>query len=425
MEANKIRVFITDLMKSKTTHAFYQEMLNAFLKQSDYKSDLTKENTEKLTKAFYKSYKNLLKHLNIGLIKSETNVLPEELEALIAQLAPAVLGKQQQLLMLKSILNYAKKHYNIDSPNIPVIVELKRDKPILTPVDLLKLPIVELLTTIVDSELTSPKKNLPLDAKLGRCALLIFLTVALTNTKELLLILNSPRDVFYVGGICYWQSKQEKGESTRFILSDVAVMALQQWTSLIKKKEFNVTNVTNVTNVIIAYLKSVSDFDWSDLSILKLRVLRKIDNVIRYGPVQYQMYLLPSTSQILPDHALMRLLTNKACNYFEPYQLEQNALGSNMQKYWRQQIKIKANAKFSSINETMAELQKIFVNLLQAPNNTKSRKDYLKLVNDAVNEKAKTDNPYLWLLCSWLFSLLKTGGTYKKRLKVSTTVDYV
>ncbi|MFT6907965.1 MAG: integrase [Oleiphilaceae bacterium] len=415
MATTKIRDFINELMNYGNQHPLYREVFDAFEKQNDHTIDEEIQNKNK--EAFFVSYKNLLGHLNKRFILSETKILPEELEALIAQLKPAVLNKQAQLLILQSLLNYAKKHHGINSPNIPSIVTLKRDKPILSPVDLVKLPIVEMLYTLLDNELITPNRTLSLDAKLGRAALFVYITVNVSKTQELLSILEYPQDIFYVGGICYWQSQKNKTASTRFILSDVAVMALQQWASLQERKPLK------ITACIIKYLNTTSEFNWSDLSILKLRTLRKIDNVLRYGPVQYQMYFLPSVSQALPEHAFMRVLTNKACLYSEPHLLETSDEGANVFMPWRKVIS--ENKSFIAIDITSKQLDDIFVKLLKLNENKETRANCLAAMSDELKSSEVKANPYLWLLSSWLFSLLKNGGTYKRRLKVSTIVDYV
>jgi integrase len=415
MATTKVRDFINELISKGNQHPFYLEVFDAFLKQNNHTIDEEIQNKDK--EAFFLSYKNLLGHLKKRFIQSATKVLPAELRALIAQLKPAVLNKQEQLLILQSLLNYAKKHHGIDSPNIPSIVTLKRDKPILSPVELVKLPIVEMLYTLLEKELFSPNRSLSLDAKLGRTAILVYITVNVSKTEDLLSILESPQEIFYVGGICYWQSQKNKTASTRFILSDVAVMALQQWSNLSEGKPLK------IAACIIKYLNTTSEFDWSDLSILKSRTLRKIDNILRYGPVQYQMYFLPSVSQALPEHAFMRILTNKACLYSEPHLIETSGKSSIAFKPWHKIIT--DNKGFIAIDFTLKQLDEILMRLLKLDENKETRANCLAAMSNELKSSEVKDNPYLWLLCSWLLSLLKNGGTYKRRIKVSTTVDYV
>lgn len=203
----KISSFINDLIIKDERHPLYQETLVAYLAKNCHTiCDESKGVDTK--KIFYSLYKNLLGHLKNHFLLSETNFIQEELESLISHLKPDVIGKQTQLLILQALLNYAKKQFNFDSPNIPVIVTLKRDKPILSPVELIKLPIVEQLNTIIDSELNVPSRMLTVDAKLGRTALLVYWTVGLSKTEELISILEFPQNIFYVGGLCYWQSEK-------------------------------------------------------------------------------------------------------------------------------------------------------------------------------------------------------------------------
>ncbi|MCL1143211.1 tyrosine-type recombinase/integrase [Shewanella gaetbuli] len=421
MENIKVRHFIKRLIETGKLHPLYREVFDAFVEQNEHAVEDDSESKvddaqSKIEADFYQSYKNLLGHLKKRFILSETKILPDELEALIAQLKPAVLSKQTQLLILQSILNYAKKHHGIDSPNIPSIVTLKRDKPILSPVELVKLPIVDMLYTLLDKELISPNRALSKNEKLGRAALLVYLTVNVSKTQELLSILEHPKDVFYVGGICYWQKQQTITAPKRYILSDVAVMALQQWVNVNQSS-------SKIQACIVKYLNTTSEFDWSDLSILKLRTLRKIHNILHLGPVQYQMYFLPSVSQALPEHPLMRILTNKACLHSEPHLLGVSERGTNKFNQWRHMVN--NNHCFIAIDITLKQLDDIFFKLNLLKERNEPRVTCLAFVSDMLQSSELTANPYLWLLCSWLFSLLKDGGTYKRRLKLATTVDYV
>ncbi|WP_445780157.1 tyrosine-type recombinase/integrase [Shewanella sp.] len=464
MEIIKVRHFIKNLYESGKFHPLYREVFDAYVKKDEFEDDTqskaeddtqskaeddtqskaeddtqskaeddtqskaeddtqskaeddTQSKAEedalrKVEEDFYQSYNNLLGHLKKRIILSETKFLPAELEALIAQLKPAVLSKQTQLLILQSILNYAKKHHGIDSPNIPSIITLKRDKPIISPVELVQLPIVDMLFSLLDKELMTPNRALSNNQKLGRSALLVYLTVNVSDTQELMSILEHPQDVFYVGGICYWQKQQITTAQSRFILSDVAVMALQQWANVKQ-------NVSKIQGCIVKYLNTTSEFDWSDLSMLKLSTLRKIHNILQLGPVQYQMYFLPSMSQALPDHAFMRILTDKACIYFEPHLLGASDLCTNEFKQLRHVAN--NNHCFIAIDTTLKQLDAIYSDLIKEA----SRSACLNTLSNKLKSLEVTANPYLWLLCSWLFSLLKNGGTYKRRLKLATAVDYV
>ena len=412
----KISSFINELIIKGDRHPLYQETFDAYLVQGCHTiRDAPKAVEAK--KFFSSSYKNLLGHFKNHFILSETNFIPEELEFLISNLKPDVLGKQSQLQILQAFLNYAKKQFGFDSPNIPVIVTLKRDKPILSPVELIKLPIVEQLNAIIDSDLNVPNRMLPVDAKLGRTALLLYWTVGVSKSEELISILESPQNIFYVGGVCYWQPDKRDKCSNRFILSDVAVVALQQWNVL------NVNKPFKIMDLLVKYLNSVSDLDWSALSILKLRTLRKIDNVLRYGPVQYQMYILPRVCQALPEHAFYRLLTDKACRNFEPRILEPSSDNLILSKPWKM---INAgDTPFVDIKITLKNFDKLFERLLKFRLENNVREKCINFMKNIIKKPEIAAVPYFWLLCSWLYSLLKHGGTSKSRLKLSTIIDYV
>ena len=98
MATTKIRYFINQLYSQGKLHPLNREVFDAFVKQNGHTIDKEKQN--KVKDAFFLSYKQLLGHVKTRFILSETKVLPEELTDLIAQLKPAVLNKQVQLLIL-------------------------------------------------------------------------------------------------------------------------------------------------------------------------------------------------------------------------------------------------------------------------------------------------------------------------------------
>ena len=422
MATTKVSAFIIQLSKEGKLHPLYIECRTAFLKSISPSIAVKNKKSEKIENEFFASYHNLLGHLKKEIKLSDNAFLPEELENVLAALKPEVLSKQAQLLILQSILNYAKKFLDIDSPNIPSIITLKRDKPMLTPVDLTKLPIVELINTQLSRELIAPHRDLDDKAKLGRLLLVLYYTVNIEKTEHLQLMVEYPQDIFYVGGICYWQCQNIKINSPRYVLSDMAVMALQQWHNVhhvaslaIKPSRFKAA--------LAYYLNYGSFFDWSDISLLKLRVLRRIENVLRYGAVQYRMYMLPGVCQPLPTNAFVRLLTGKVSANAEPYLSESISDKTKAFRDWS--TVANENTSFVSMEKTLEQLDKVYTELCKLVERNKPRADSLMAIAIILEQPSSKSNPYFWILCAWLYSLLKTGGTYKRRLKVSTTIDYV
>jgi integrase len=423
MATTKVSAFIIQLSTKGKLHPLYIECRAAFLNSVLPSSAVKNKKSEKIENAFFTSYHNLLGHLKKEIKLSDKVFLPDELENVLAALKPKVLSKQAQLLILQSILNYAKKFLGIDSPNIPSIITLKRDKPMLTPVDLTKLPIVNLINTQLSRELITPHRDLDEKAKLGRLLLVLYYTVNVEKTEHLQLMVEYPQDIFYVGGICYWQCQNTKINSPRYVLSDMAVMVLKQW----HDEHYGVVALSLKPNqfkpALVQYLNHGSYFDWSDISLLKLRVLRRIDNVLRYGPVQYKMYMLPGVCQPLPTHAFLRLLTGKAYAFAEPHLLETI---SDKTKAFREWSAVSnETASFVSVAKTLAHLNTVFTELAELGDRNKPRADCLSTIASILEQPSSKSNPYFWVLCAWLYSLLKTGGTHKRRLKVSTTIDYV
>lgn len=422
MATTKVSAFIIQLSKEGKLHPLYIECRTTFLNSISPSIAVKNKKSEKIENEFFASYHNLLGHLKKEIKLSDNAFLPEELENVLAALKPEVLSKQAQLLILQSILNYAKKFLDIDSPNIPSIITLKRDKPMLTPVDLTKLPIVELINTQLSRELIAPHRDLDDKAKLGRLLLVLYYTVNIEKTEHLQLMVEYPQDIFYVRGICYWQCQNIKINSPRYVLSDMAVMALQQWHNVHHSASFSI-KPSQFKAALVHYLNYGSYFDWSDISLLKLRVLRRIDNVLRYGPVQYRMYMLPGVCQPLPTHAFVRILTGKVYANAEPYLSE--AISDKTKAFRDWSVVTNEKTSFVSMEKTLEQLDKVYTELCYLVDSNKPRADCLGAIAIILDQQSSKSNPYFWILCAWLYSLLKTGGTHKRRLKVSTTIDYV
>ncbi|MFB2761602.1 tyrosine-type recombinase/integrase [Shewanella xiamenensis] len=422
METTKVSAFIIQLSTQGKLHPLYIECLGAYSSSVLPSFAVKNKKLKKIENEFFTSYHNLLGHLKKEVKRSDEAFLPEELENVLAALKPEVLSKQTQLLILQSILDYAKKLLGIDSPSIPSIITLKRDKPMLTPVDLTKLPIVELINTQLSRELIAPHRDLDEKAKLGRLLLILYYTVNIEKTEHLQLMVKYPQDIFYVGGICYWQCRNIRINSPRYVLSDMAVMALQQWHNVHHDASL-VLKPCRFKAALAYYLNYGSCFDWSDISLLKLRVLRRIENVLRYGAVQYRMYMLPGVCQPLPTNAFVRLLTGKVSANAEPYLSE--AISDKTKAFRDWSTVANENTSFVSMEKTLEQLDKVYTELCKLVERNKPRSDSIMAIAIILEQPSSKSNPYFWILCAWLYSLLKTGGTYKRRLKVSTTIDYV
>ncbi|MFB2683628.1 tyrosine-type recombinase/integrase [Shewanella mangrovisoli] len=422
MATTKVCAFIIQLSTQGKLHPLYIECLAAYSSSVFPSIAVKNKKSKKIEKEFFASYNNLLGHLKKEIKLSDNAFLSEELGNVLAALKPEVLSKQAQLIILQSILNYAKKFLDIDSPNIPSIITLKRDKPMLTPVDLTKLPIVELINTQLSRELIAPHRDLDQKAKLGRLLLILYYTVNIEKTEHLQLMVKYPQDIFYVGGICYWQCRNIRINSPRYVLSDMAVMALQQWHNVHHGASFAI-KPSQFKAALVYYLNYGSCFDWSDISLLKLRVLRRIENVLRYGAVQYRMYMLPGVCQPLPTNAFVRILTGKVSANAEPYLSE--AISDKTKAFRDWSTVANENTSFVSMEKTLEQLDKVYTELCKLLERNKPRSDSLMAIAIILDQPSSKSNPYFWILCAWLYSLLKTGGTHKRRLKVLTTIDYV
>ena len=423
MAANPVRSFIVNLSHQGRQHPLYLDIGTALIDSGDSAVLLPKQESGKQTDNLWPHYERVIKLLNRRIKRSDKYFLEQELEKVIADLKQDIVSKQLQLKLLQAILDYAKSHFGIDSRNMPNIVLLRRDKPILTPVHLTKLPIIERLNTLLYSELTKPNRKLDQKEKQGRLVFILYWTVNIESFDDLRLIVQYPNDIFYAGGLCFWECQNIRVESRRYVLSDVAVMALQQYQLGKGSGKSLDIRKNDIRNALNNYLSRDPNFDWSGMSLLKLRNLRKIQTVLRFGPVQFRMFMISSISQSLPIHAFLRLITDKASVYTDPHLQEAMIVRKASFRSWSAISETKTT--FVPITKTIERLKIVTKHLTALSEKNISRTECLLYVSNILDEPSIKNNCYLWLLCSWLYSLLKHGGTVKKRLRISTVIDYV
>ncbi|MBH0029225.1 hypothetical protein I6F53_19925 [Pseudoalteromonas sp. SWN29] len=305
MEKPRFRSYLNDLEKKGKSHSCFKEIKHAYKNLSNTGFGIRYSDD-----ALFNEYNNLCNLMLHYFKKSDDRVLSSEMDTLKIWLNEDLLIQQLQLLLIDSILNYALKNFGIESPKVPKIVLLKRDKPISTPAELMKLAPAIQLKSILSKELKTPTANLTVEACYGRLALFLYMTTGICF-DELITIINKPNALVYLDGLVFWYSKTRSQEK-RYVLCDAVVLLLLQHKASFDGLEKKQINKNKLIEYITIYLTCASGDSWKSLSLLKLRALRKVDTIINLSPIDYQMYLGPTTCTELPQTAFLRLISNKA-----------------------------------------------------------------------------------------------------------------
>lgn len=411
MANSKVRSYLNKLKKEDKFHPCYQQIEHA------YKNLLDDDFGIRLSDvAFLKEYKKLCIMMLRCFQKSDENVLAIEMDVLKSRLKEDLAAKQLQLMIIDAILKYGLKHYGIESSRISQVVVLKRDKPMLSPIELIKLPVALHVKSLLNKELQTPTANLSMKGRLGRLALFLYMTTGV-HFDELITIINTPYTLMYLDGLVFWYRKIEK-EELRYVLCDAVVLLLLQHQASVKQCEKALLNKNRLKDYITKFLTETSGKNWQNLSLLKLRTLRKIDAIINLSPIDYQMYLRPSTCTGLPQTAFVRLISNKALISDEVAKI------NNKFNKFNKLLPFDSDS-FDYIEPKLVilKLEHIYKSLKELNSQRASRVQCIRFVEQELkNEK---NSIYFYILCGWLYYLLKEGGVAKRRLKIGTVIDYV
>lgn len=411
MANSKVRSYLNELKKQGKFHQCFQQIVNAYRNGSDNDFGIRFSDDD-----FLNEYKKLCMLMLRYFKKSDENVLSSEMNILKSRLKEDLTIKHLQLMLIDAILNYGLKHHGIESSKVPQIVVLKRDKPMLSPVELIKLPIALQIKSILSKELQTPTANLSKEASYGRLVLFLYMTTGV-QFDELITIINAPDALMYLGGQVFWYGKSEK-EERRYVLCDAVVLLLLHHKNFIKPSEKIRVNKNRLSEFIITFLTEASGTNWQSLSLLKLRTLRKIDTIINLSPIDYQMYLRSSTCTELPQTAFLRLISNKA--------LVANEIAKQPKKFNELNKLLSFDSdSFDYIEPKLikAKLEYTYKNVRELNGQRASRAQCIKFVEQEL--KNDKNSIYFNILCGWLYYLLKEGGVTKKKLKVDTVIDYV
>ncbi|WP_350604207.1 integrase [Pseudoalteromonas sp. SMN1298-MNA-CIBAN-0114] len=411
MANSKVRSYLNKLKKEDKFHPCYQQIEHA------YKNLLDDDFGIRLSDvAFLKEYKKLCILMLRCFQKSDESVLAIEMDVLKSRLKEDLATKQLQLMIIDAILKYGLKHHGIESSRVSQVVVLKRDKPMLSPVELIKLPVALQVKSLLNNELQTPTANLSMEGRFGRLALFLYMTTGV-QFDELITIINTPYNLMYLDGLVFWYGKIEK-EERRYVLCDAVVLLLLQHQASVKQCEKVLLNKNRLKDYITKFLTETSGKNWQSLSLLKLRTLRKIDAIINLSPIDYQMYLRPSTCTGLPQTAFVRLISNKALIADEVAKI------NNKFNKFNKLLPFDSDS-FDYIEPKLVilKLEHIYKNLKELNSQRAPRVQCIRFVEQELkNEK---NSIYFYILCGWLYYLLKEGGVAKRRLKIGTVIDYV
>ncbi|MGJ8680568.1 hypothetical protein [Paraglaciecola sp.] len=335
--------------------------------------------------------------------------------------------------VLEIILRYARNNHGLDSPEIPALITLQRDKPFVGPHELLYVNISQRVYQCLTDEIQRPSSNLNGIQQLGRLVLSLYLSGPVKQFNELPYLLNNGC-IKYSSGITYLHliKDTKKYSENRYILGDMTALfymdyrntvevARQALNSSCESKKNYVPKRPSLKSLHKACNEFLSSkLGMETLSILQLRLLRKTYTSLNMSPFESAFYNGVMPSQVLEEKILYRLLTDKVVP--EEEQLKRNRFS---QKQWLEraiQIGDLNNCQYHNVKYSLNLLYPI-LKILRLGDGEK--KAVNKTINNYRNQPDYQSNFYVSLLMLWIRQMMATGGLLKNTIRFSTIADYV
>ena len=414
MAKGKIDTYLKGLKQRKALHPCFEEIRAAYLK---YSGDFAESYTEEgFTDLYNKVCELLYKHFK-GCIDEYS---PDKFKEIEKKLKSDLPTRQLQLKVIEAIFNYGEEHFDIKALPVSSIVELKKDKPIIVPTSIIKLPIAVDLYEILQHELKKPIQDLNDNAEYGRLVLLLYFTTDIRSLYELQEIITNPFNLSYAKGISFWSGKI-KGEERRYLLCDPVILLLLKLQKQIRVDSITCFKKEKLTKYLHSFLNYYEDKQekWSDLTLVKLNRLRELIYVLYLSPFSYLTYFQPNLSVRLPEACFFRIITGKAISSEQP--LELDLKDSSL---FDLGLTLNSSMKYLAPNEIISELEIIYTALKKREAQKTPRNEIVKYMHNVLQQSQRR-NVYKLLLLAWMYHLLKNGGVHKKKLRLSTVIDYL
>ena len=357
--------------------------------------------------------------------KAQDRFESEYLRRVIKKFRTEVDIQSLELMILELILLHALNEYQIKSAKVPAIIKLHRDKPLIRPNAMVRINSAAKLIEILEREQRHPTVQENPDALVGRLLLHLFFKEQVEKPEYALrLILSSPR-LEYLDGIVSIEVN-EPDLHYRCVLSEPGAIWWLHWLSV--KHLILLDPEIKSGYYISAYLRSLTDWQYSSVSIPTLKLLRKTDLSLRISPIHYAYVTNFFKSAFLRQSAFLRILTDKRVKQDSGNPDTQSMMTVREKRSWKEQFFIE---RYTPVQEQLMELDKML--RLLKPSAERhlngrlgvSRNELISLFTQWLSQNKDTYSPYLWLLMAWVKSLLTDGGQVKRVLEPRTIIDYV
>ncbi|WP_417763598.1 hypothetical protein [Shewanella sp.] len=331
-----------------------------------------------------------------------------------------------QLKLLELLLAIIEKQLNLRSAGVSTTCQIKQDQPVLKPDDLLTSRLQAKVYQLLEDEAVLGKYLAFPHQYRAIMALWLVLKEGVSSQKEITSILSRTSKIYRID-----QNWFVETEKRRYWLSPKAELLLTAFWSNSGSDKFDTTKDIN---------KFFHDFrivpNTFNLKFIQIRSMMKSEFILKNSAIEYGVFQSVIPSKQLPQVSLIRLLTGKRIDLSTPPE-ELHSVTSRQRIAWisenRSSIKISSENMTPQYNELttiqqIEDVEKFTCRLIRT-----SLKKSIRigtLLKTDLKKWLEDDNnacsyPWVWLLLSWCYHLLKEGGKHKKRLRLTTIRSYV
>jgi site-specific recombinase XerD len=342
--------------------------------------------------------------------------------------------------ILEVILLYAKSYYGINSNKVPVLLEVKQDKPYLVLNEILYANFANRIFQLLEFEQSKPSVDLTQLERLGRLTLFLYFKTCVKSLQVMSQLLY--KDHFYfVGNLVYLQAdivKADGSQKIRYLLDDFTALLLMSVLPDIKQsrltKEETVSDneskpharpkclqvTLNNRNLLRGCNLFLSRQFGSEvkLTVSQLKSFRRTSLTLKYSPVEVAFFSGDTNSQILSDSVLYRLLNNKYTEQQDSEHFSSDRLIA-LPDFLN---KTNKEIEYTTIAHSLILLKPFLSQLRKQSNKNKLA---LKIVHAYLEKNTVQKNFYVQLLICWSKYMLLYGGVRKRVLRAGTVADYI
>lgn len=331
-----------------------------------------------------------------------------------------------QLKLLELLLCVIEKNLGVTSPPISQTCQIKQDLPLLRPDDFLMSRLQANIYQLIEDE--SLVANYLDHPKLNQAILILWLVLkeGVKQSKDVQQLLSKKNTSYRIGQHWFVETKNQ-----RYWLSPMAELLLTAYWN--DKSAIKVNVMASVNTLLYQHRLIPNNYS---LRFVDLRSILKNEFILTVSPAEYSICqsALPTTS--LTQNSLFRLLSDQRVMHHEDND-EQRTMTVRQKVAWLSAAatsaeKMRKKPILDQEELTTAEQVEVieyFTNrLIKA-----SLKESIHINNELQEElRTKLESndiaksaPWGWLVLSWLYHLLRFGGKFKKRLRLTTIKSYI